>query len=72
MVGAMAHMFAGKPILRSGASSDDPGLVVQYLIAFLNGGFHAPAVEPAGAACARKVNENWNNITAFCSAGSLG
>ncbi len=50
MVGAMAHMFAGKPVLRTAASYDDPRLVIQYLIAFLNGGFHAPAVEPAEAA----------------------
>jgi AcrR family transcriptional regulator len=50
MVGAMAHMLTGKPVLRPAASSDDPRLVVQYLIAFLSGGFHAPAVEPAEVA----------------------
>jgi AcrR family transcriptional regulator len=50
MIGAMAHLLTGKPILRPSVERDDLRLVMQYLIAFLNGGFHAPAVEPAEAA----------------------
>jgi AcrR family transcriptional regulator len=50
MVGAMAHMFTGRPHLRETLNRDDPRLVIDYLIAFLSGGFHAPAVEPVEAA----------------------